>query len=153
MKKIKVILLDNVKWQWFKWDVIEVYPSYAQNVLFRKNLAKNADSLSLNQIKQLEEKRNKEKVDFTNKLNIFFNELEKDWWLIIEKEVSEKWTLYDKIDSKEIINIVNEKFKIELQKSNIQMDSKIETLWEFKIKFEDWEIKKNIIIKVVKKIK
>ena len=42
-KKIKVLLLQNVKNHGNKGDIVEVSPSYAQNVLIRQGKAKIAD--------------------------------------------------------------------------------------------------------------
>ncbi len=149
-KKLQVILLQNVKWYWNKWNLVEVSAAYAQNVLFRQWLAKLADSTSINNIKQAEDKKHRDHDKQLKHIYDLLEQIENNWWLKIEKQATAMNHLYDKIDSKEIAKFVVMNYHVKLPDSSFKMD-KIETIWEFTINFQYEDIKKKIKVIVDKK--
>lgn len=150
-KKIKVILLDNVKWMWNKGTVLDVAPAYFKNVLERNNLAKKADANVINIMKQKEEKKNNDEKKRLKDIYEMLSDIEQKWWIIIEKQATAMNHLYDKIAEKDISNELLMRYKVKIDKTCFIMESRIESLWEYIIKFEHESIKKKIKVIVVKK--
>ena len=101
--KVKVILLENVRWLWNKWDVIDVAIQYAKNVLIAKWQWKLADTQTINKVKQNEEKKIKDHSKKLQEMESLYNELNANP-LVLQKQATAMNHLYDTIDFKEIMS-------------------------------------------------
>lgn len=115
---MKVLLLQDVKPQGKKGDIVEVNDGYARNFLIRKGLAKEATASVINETNQrraADEKRRKEELEVAklaaNKLEgttveiaIRCGENGKPFGAVTGKEIAEKLTQmgYD-IDKKKVV--------------------------------------------------
>lgn len=148
--KIKVILLDNVRWQWNKWEVIEVSAPYAKNVLIAKWQAKIADAQTLNKVKQHEEKKVKDHSKKLQEMESLLNDLKQNP-IVMKKQATAMNHLYDTIDFKEISWEILVKYKIKLEKNNLKITEKIQNTGEYEIWFEYESIKGKFKLIVEKK--
>lgn len=146
MSKIKIILLQNYPKLGNKWTVADVSLPLFQNVLLPKWIAKKADSNTLNNIAQQEQKKQNDHKKMLDWIQSLIEKL-KDW-LEIFRQVDSSWHLYAKIDEKEINQEIFSKFKFRLPKDTVKLEKKIEKTWEYKFTLVFETIKSNINLAV-----
>lgn len=127
--KMKVMLLQDVRNLWQKWELLDVAPAYARNVLFRQNLAKEADANTIKEYEQRMKKKEKKQEENTKKISDIIDELKK-WNFTIKRTAAPMWNLYDKVTSQilqaELVSQYGYKFDLK----NILCD-KIDKVWAF----------------------
>ena len=124
---MKVILLEDVKGQGKKGDIIEANDSYARNVLLRKKQAVEANGKTLNDLKL--QKANDEKVAAENlaAAKELAGKLEKQQ-ITLSVKVGEGGKLFGSISSKEIAEAVKEQLGYDIDKKKIQLSSPLKAL-------------------------
>lgn len=150
VKKIKVVLMENVKWYGNRWTVIDVSPAYANNVLFKQWLAKRATEWVLDWLKAMEEKK---KQDHEKQLKWVYDmliDIEKNW-IKFEKQATSLNHLYDKIDGKELTKYILMNYHLKIPAEAFKLDNKISEIGEFEVKFEFEWIKKKLKVFVNRK--
>lgn len=132
--KVKVILNKDVSRIGQKGDILELAPSYAQNVLINKGLAVIATP-SL--IKKLEDDKLKKKeavVLATNDAIAKLAQIEKDGLSFINKKVNDRGQLYAKITEKDIVDYIFTKYRFEINTKQIVLEDSIEYKGDYFIK-------------------
>lgn len=128
---MKVILISDVKKLGKKDDIVNVSDGYAENFLFKKNLAVPHTKTSKNILdKQLEEKSNEEQNKIANYKKMA-EELKKEKF-IFKVKVGQGGKMFGTISSKQIA----EEFKnrgYDIDKKKIELKSSIDFLGEHKI--------------------
>lgn len=118
---MKVVLLEDVKNQGKKGQIINVSDGYARNFLFPKKLAKVADDKVVSEVKAKEEalqyKKNEEK-----KAALLLSDQIKDKTITI-KAAGGADKLFGAITSMDIANAIKEQCKIDIDKRKISIDS------------------------------
>ncbi|SFH81930.1 50S ribosomal protein L9 [Pisciglobus halotolerans] len=126
---MKVIFLKDVKNQGKKGEVKEVPNGYAQNFLFKKNLAKEATSASISELKgkkQAEQKREAEELEEAKELKVF---LEKEENAIeIKQKAAEDGRLFGSVTTKQIAAAAQKQLNVKLDKRKIDMKVPMRTL-------------------------
>ncbi|HHX24431.1 MAG: 50S ribosomal protein L9 [Tepidanaerobacteraceae bacterium] len=146
---MKVILLEDVKKIGKKGDLVNVADGYARNYLFPRNLAKEATSGSIKQLKQ-------EKKAMENKKK---KELE------LAKEVAEKISkssvtvkaksgdqgkLFGSITSKDIANELKKQHNIDVDRRKIELSEPIKTLGNYKVNIKlAPEVEAELTVKII----
>jgi large subunit ribosomal protein L9 len=146
---VKVILLEDVKKIGKKGDLVNVADGYARNYLFPRNLAKEATSGSIKQLKQ-------EKKAMENKKK---KELE------LAKEVAEKISkssvtvkaksgdqgkLFGSITSKDIANELKKQHNIDVDRRKIELSEPIKTLGNYKVNIKlAPEVEAELTVKII----
>lgn len=127
---MKVILLEDVKAQGKKGDLVNVSDGYAKNFLFPRKLAKVADAQVLTELKNREE-------------SIAFREAEDRKTALALKDRLEKITLefqttggadgrlYGAITSKDVSEKLEQEHQIKLDKKKIDVGANIKTTGTF----------------------
>ena len=132
LMKIPVLLIEDVKWLWKKWEIAHVAPSYAINVLFAQKKAVSWDKWTLNNHTQAQEKKKNEVYHREQELLILQSTL-KDW-LTIHADKTPHGKLFAKVDAKRIAK--------ELNVSHLQLScDKIDVPWTYPVKFKEWAVK------------
>lgn len=131
---MKVVLLQDVKSQGKKNEIIEVSDSYARNFLIKKNLAQQVTPQVLNELnqkKQAYELKVKKEIEQARNLA---KELEKEEFVIIAK-IGDNGKLFGSITVKEIEQaIIKKGFNIE--KKQINLKESIKTVGQFIIELK-----------------
>ena len=119
---MKVILLQDVKAQGKKGELITVTDGYARNFLFPRKLAKEADAAALADLKNKEEskryKAEKEKEEATalaKKLN--------DLSVTLFMQVGADGKAYGSVGGKDVSDALQKQHGITLDKRKIEMDA------------------------------
>ena len=119
---MKVILLQDVKAQGKKGEVINVSDGYARNFLFPKNLAKVADAQVLTELKNREEANafreaedRKEALELKSKLDKIT--------LTFQSTGGADGRLYGAITTKDLSTKLENEHKIRIDKKKIEIDN------------------------------
>ena len=148
---MKVVLLQDVKAQGKKNDIVEVSEGYARNFLFPKKLAIPADAKAINDIKnkksseahKIEVERAKAK-ELADKLN--------ETTVKISAEAGKDGKFYGAITSKDIAEALKAQFGYEVDKRKVVLDSPIKAFGSYKIDVKLYQdISGKITVSVVEK--
>ncbi len=128
---MKVILLQDVKAQGKKGDIVNVSDGYAQNFLFPRNLAKEASASALNEVKLRKEaetfkKKKKKQAAIENKAA-----LEKSV-LVYKTTGGADGRLYSAVTAKDISDMIKKELGIDIDKKKISVNEVIKTVGEYK---------------------
>ena len=131
---MKVILLQDVKKQGKKGDVIEVSPGYGRNYLIKNNLAKLADQSALNQLKsrqRADERQAREEREEAVQLK---EAIEKEETVVvIPAKVGEDGRLFGTIPSKQIADELERQFNLKVDRRKIQLDENLQALGQYNV--------------------
>ncbi len=127
--KMKVMLLTDIRKLGAKWDIIEVAPAYARNVLIRQWQAKEADINTIKAYEQRLKKKEKQQEEDAEKIAIAVEKL-KVTPLKILRTAAPMWNLYDKVTSQTLQSEIITKYSYKFDLKNIICD-KIDKIWEF----------------------
>ena len=129
---MKVILLQDVKSQGKKDDVIEVSDGYARNFLIARKLAKEATNSAVN---ELNNKKNAEAYRQQLELEKAQEEGKKldGKTLTICQKTGAGDKLFGSVTAKEIAEAIKKTMDIEVDKKKIVIDEPIKTLGSYKV--------------------
>ena len=130
---MQVILLQDVKSQGKKGDLINVSDGYARNFLFPKGLAKEASKQALNELKGKQEAvqyhRNVEEEKAKN-----IAERMKDFNIEFAAKAGEGGKLFGSITSKDVAAELKKKYNIDLDKRKLDMGDGIKKIGTSEVK-------------------
>jgi len=131
---MKVILLQDVKKIGKKGDVIEASDGYARNFLFPKKLAKEATASNLHILNNKKENERKQKTAEIQAAQKLAGEL-KNKEIKIDAKAGKNGKLFGAITSKDVAEIIKEKYKIDIDKKKLVMDTiKLAGVYEVELK-------------------
>lgn len=138
-ENMKVLFLENVIHVAKKWEIKEVKPGYAMNMLFPKNLAIEYTpeiAKKHNQSLKKDDAHRRELLE--NRHNLSENLNGKKLEFSVKTWANDK--VYGAIWEKDIIQEVKKKFKIELTKKHILFDDgHLKKLWEHNVHIKLWK--------------
>ncbi len=129
---MKVVLLQDVKAQGKKNDIVEVSEGYARNFLFPKKLAIPADAKAINDIKN---KKSSEahKIELERQAAKQTAEKLNDITVKITAEGGSDGRFYGAVTSKDIAEALKSQFGIEVDKRKIVLDAPIKAFGSYKV--------------------
>ena len=128
---MKVVLLQDVKAQGKKDQIVEVSDGYARNFLFPKKLAIPADSKAINDVKNKEAaKQHKVDVEIQNAKDLA-KKLE-SIVVVFEYAAGPDKKLYGSVTAKDIAEELKKKHGIDIDKRKITLAEPIKSFGEFK---------------------
>ncbi len=130
---MKVILLQDVRAQGRKGDVVEVSEGYARNMLIKRKMAVEATPKALNDLKL--QQQNKIKVDAENlaAAKEFAEEIA-GWKVETKIKTGEGGRVFGSVSSKEISAAVKAQYDKDLDKKKIVLDEPIKSLGTHEVK-------------------
>ena len=148
---MKVILLQEVKKLGKKGDVVNTSDGYARNYLFPRKLAEEATDASLhvlNAKKDVERRKKTAEIEAAQKLA---DEL-RDKVVKIDAKSGENGKLFGAITSKDVAELINKQFGVEVEKKKISMDTiKIAGTYNIEIKlYPEVSTKMKVMVTPVK---
>lgn len=130
---MKVILLQDVKSQGKKGDIIEVSEGYARNMLIKKKLGVEATPETLNNLKL--QNRHEEKVAAENLADAQALAKEVAEWLVETKiKTGEGGRTFGSVSSKEIAQAITKQYGKTIDKKKIQLEEAIRSLGTHEVK-------------------
>lgn len=117
---MKVILTADVKGQGKKGELVNVSDGYARNFLFPKNLAIEANSASMSELKNRENAaafHKQEEIDAASALAEKLN----GQTIVIKAKAGSQGKLFGAVTSKEVTAEINKKFSVSLDKKKTNM--------------------------------
>lgn len=120
MQKIDVLLLQDFKTLWRKYDVVAVKPIYARNVLFPQWIARFADRGSLNDLKAKMEAHKKSQQSLVEKLKAVVEQLKENGYSITA-EANEAGKLYGKVHAKDLSSRLTKEFGVDISSDYLTM--------------------------------
>lgn len=124
---MKVILIQDVKTQGKKGAVVEVAEGYARNFLFPRNLAKEATPVNMKELEHkntLEAKKKQQILDEAKALAKKISTVT----VIISTKAGEAGRLFGSVTSKDIVEVLESKHKIVVDKRKVELKEPIKTL-------------------------
>ena len=126
---MKVIFLEDVKGKGKKGEIKEVPTGYAQNFLLKNNLAKEASTGNMAELKgkkKAQEKHDAEVLQESKELQAF---LEKEDTVVeIKAKAGADGRLFGSIPSKQITDALNKQYKIKVDKRKVELKQPIRAL-------------------------
>jgi len=130
---MKVILLQDVKGQGKKGQLIDVSDGYARNFLLPKKLAQEATADNINTMKMndkaLQEKRQKEREEA-----IALSKVLKEMTLIVTAKGGGAGRLFGSVTNAEIADALEKNHKIKLDKRKIVLDDPIKNVGTYTVR-------------------
>ena len=141
---MEVILLENILKLGNIGDKVKVKNGYGRNFLLKKGKALRFNKENLDFVNKKKTELNKKNVEIRNqyekiakiinKKNIYFN-----------KESKENGEMYGSIKPKEIANLINDTFKVDVKPSHIILKSELNKIGSYKVDINFYsEVKANI---------
>lgn len=118
---MKVVLLEDVKGTGKKDDLVNVSDGYARNYLLPRKLAVVADAKVMNELKTKNEaKEHKKALEIEAAKQLAESIDNKD--IYVEAKAGSSGRLFGAITSKEVADVINEQFNVNVDKKKIEMD-------------------------------
>ncbi len=147
---MKVVLLQDVKAQGKKGDVVEVSDGYARNFLFPKKMAQKADAGVLADLKAKEESR-KYREECERKEAQALAERMGEMSVTIAVQAGTDGRIYGSVTAKDVADAIKEQHGIEVDKRKIEMES-VKACGNYPITVKVYAgISTKMIVKVVEK--
>ena len=129
---MKVILMQDVKGQGKKGEIVDLSDGYARNYLFPRKLAEPATADALNSIKIKEKaQRDAEQREKENMIGLA-KQLE-SMMVRIAAKAGDSGKLFGSVTSKEISENLEKQYGIAIDKRKIQLDEPIRTFGTYEI--------------------
>ena len=152
---MKVILLENIKKIGNIGQIIDVKRGFGRNYLIANQKAMYASKENIKQVSKIKDELAKKDLDKKKDAKILSDKLNKKLY-VVKKLVTENKDLYGSIKPTEISKLINEKDRIEIKPSSIQLPKEIKTLGIFKVLIDlhsDIQVEINIKVEVLDQTK
>lgn len=130
---MKVVLLENIKKLGKKDEIVEVSDGYARNVLIAKGQALAATADNLNNLKLKNKNEEKKDENLRKIANENKNTLEKDK-VVVGIKAGANGKTFGSITSKEIVDAINNEFRIEIDKKDVLLDESIKNVGTYDVR-------------------
>ena len=129
---MKVILMEDVKGQGKKGQMVDVSDGYARNFLIPKGLAKEANNTNINDMKT-QKAAEDAKASRELKAAQEFSEKLKEVNLTIKVKAGENGRLFGAVSNKDIAGELLTQYKYNIDKKKIMLDEVIKSAGEYEI--------------------
>lgn len=131
---MKVILLEDVKKQGKKGQVIEVSEGYGRNYLIKNKLAVVADNSAMNQLKSKKQAQARIEAEERQKALEIKEKIESEDIVVkISARIGEDGRLFGSITPKQLAEELEKQYSIEVDRRKIQMKENITAIGKYEI--------------------
>lgn len=126
---MKVIFLQDVKGKGKEGEVKDVPNGYAQNYLFKNNLAKEANQGNVAEMRGKEQAQEQKEAENLREAQNLKNTLEDENTVVeIPAKVGEDGRLFGSVPSKQIAQALNKQYQIKVDKRKIELKEPIRSI-------------------------
>lgn len=126
---MKVIFLQDVKGKGKKGEVKDVPNGYAQNYLFKNNLAKEANQENVAAMRGKKQAQEKEEAENLKEAQQLKDILENEKTVVeITAKVGDDGRLFGSVPSKQIAQALNKQYQIKVDKRKIELKDPIRSI-------------------------
>ena len=129
---MKVILLENVKGQGKKGDMVNVSDGYARNFLLPKKLAMEATADAIN-AKKISDDAAKRRHDLEKQNALDLSKKLAEMPIKIKAKAGNGGRLFGSVTTKEISEALKAQYKIDIPKAKLTLDEPIKTFGTFEV--------------------
>ncbi len=148
---MKVILLQDVKNYGKKGEIVEAADGYARNFLIPKGLAVDVNKQSMNQLQQQKETKKQKEAALREEALKLQAQL-KDIVLEIPVKTGEEGRVFGSVSTKQIIDEMDKKFNIKLDKRKMKLEHALNTLGMNRIPIELYkEVEGIVSVRLIEK--
>lgn len=147
-KMVQVILLVSDKHLGEKFEIVNVKPIYARNILLPQNIAVLANAENKNVYGQKMKAAEAERAKKAQSLDEVFTKIQEDGGIVLVRKANKDNTLYAKVDEADIIEAIKSIYGIEIESHFFKLKKKFTTLGEFSVPFLYKTVKKELIVKI-----
>ena len=130
---MKVILLENVKGQCKKGEMVNVSDGYARNFLLPKKLAMEATTDAIN-AKKIADDAAKRRHDLEKQAALDLSKKLGEMPVKIQAKAGNGGKLFGSVTTKEISEALKAQYKIDIPKAKLTLDEPIKTFGTFEVK-------------------
>ncbi|MBQ3092167.1 MAG: 50S ribosomal protein L9 [Clostridia bacterium] len=130
---MKVILLENVKGQGKKGEMVNVSDGYARNFLLPKKLAMEATTDAIN-AKKIADDAAKRRHDLEKQAALDLSKKLGEMPVRIQAKAGNGGKLFGSVTTKEISEALKAQYKIDIPKAKLTLDEPIKTFGTFEVK-------------------
>ena len=147
-RNVEVILLQSDRHLGEKYEIVKVRPIFAKNILLPQKLVVLADAANRNiygqKMKAAEDQRNKKAAD----LEDLFMKIQSDNGLTLARKANKDFTLYAKVDEKDIVAEIEAKYGIAIEPHFFKLKKKFNQLGSFTVPFLYKTMKKEVAVTI-----
>ena len=132
---MKVLLLQDVKAQGKKGEIINVSDGYAKNFLFPRNLAKEATAQVISEVKAKNDSAAYKK-ETERKAALELAEKIKDAVIVFKTTGGEDGRLYGAVTTKDVAEKINSQLGLDIDKKKIVLSDNIKRTGEYSVKIK-----------------
>lgn len=132
---MKVLLLEDVKAQGKKGEIINVSDGYAKNFLFPRNLAKEATAQVISEVKAKNDSAAYKK-ETERKAALELAEKIKDAVIVFKTTGGEDGRLYGAVTTKDVAEKINSQLGLAIDKKKIVLSDNIKRTGEYSVKIK-----------------
>lgn len=125
---MKIILLQDVKKQGKKGQVVEVSDGYGRNYLIKNGLGKLADNASMSQLEAQNAAKRRLAAEELAEAKVLKETIEKEETVVVIKAKAGDGRLFGTIPSKQIAEELKKQYQLEVDKRKIQMPQNLSSL-------------------------
>lgn len=145
---MKIILLQDVKGQGKKGEIVNVSDGYARNYLFPRKLAEQATTDALNAVK-IKDKAKKEAEQRERQNMLELSKKLESMLVLVKAKAGESGKLFGSVTTKEISDELEKQHGVVIDKRKIQLDEPIRTYGSFEVPAKlGYEVTGTIMVQV-----
>lgn len=143
-RTIEVILLQADKHLGERYETVKVKPIFARNVLLPNGIAVLADKGNINKYSQKIIAAHHERQKRASSYEELIQKIVENGGLKFVRKVNKEGTLYAKVSESDLVELIKNDYKIDVDTYLFKMKKKIETVGKYLITFVYQNLKKDI---------
>ncbi len=147
-RNIEVILLQDDKHLGEKYEIVNVRPIFARNVLLPQNIAVLADKANKNKYQQKMQAAVVAREKKATGLEDLFAKMTENGGVKLVRKVNKDNVLYAKVNESDIVEAIKEAYGVEIDAHNLKLKKKLNEAWTFIVPFMYKEMKKELTVVV-----
>lgn len=147
-RNIEVILLQDNKHLGEKYEIVNVKPIFARNVLLPQNIAVLADKANKNKYQQKMQAAVVAREKKAAGLEDLFAKMAENGGVKLIRKVNKDKVLYAKVSESDIADMIKETYGVEIDAHNLKLKKKLNEAGTFVVPFLYKDMKKEVVVTI-----